>query len=129
MPFDGFDERTTPRLWQAFHDMHAARFGFAIPGQMIEIVNFMVTAVSVTQKPEFTKIDRAGGDAKAAGKRRVVFEDGAHDTSVFDRAALRAGHRIAGPAVIEEAASVTVLRPGQMLTVDDYGNLRIEMGA
>jgi N-methylhydantoinase A len=44
---------------------------------------------------------------------------------VFDRAALRAGHRISGPAVIEEAASVTLLRPGQTLTVDDYGNLRI----
>ena len=27
--------------------------------------------------------------------------------------------------VIEEAASVTLLRPGQTLSVDDYGNLRI----
>jgi N-methylhydantoinase A len=125
VPFDSFDDATTPKLWQAFHDMHAARFGFAIPGQMIEIVNFMVTAVSVTQKPEFSKIARASGDAKAVGRRRVTFEDGAHDTPVCDRAALRAGHRIAGPAVIEEAASVTVLRPGQILTVDDYGNLRI----
>jgi N-methylhydantoinase A len=125
VPFDGFDETTTPKLWQAFHDMHAARFGFAIPGQMIDIVNFMVTAVSVTPKPDFTKIAKAAGAAKAAGSRRVVFEDGAHDTPVFDRAVLRAGHRIAGPAVVEEAASVTLLRPGQTLSVDDYGNLRI----
>jgi N-methylhydantoinase A len=125
VPFDGFDEVTTPKLWQAFHDMHAARFGFAIPGQMIDIVNFMVTAVSVTPKPDFTKIAKAAGAANPAGTRRVVFEDGAHDTPVFDRAALRAGHRIPGPAVIEEAASVTLLRPGQTLSVDDYGNLRI----
>jgi len=81
--------------------------------------------VSVTPKPDFTVIAKAAGAVTAAGTRRVVFEDGAHDTPVFDRAALRAGHRISGPAVIEEAASVTLLRPGQTLSVDDYGNLRI----
>ena len=58
--------------------------------------------------------DRQSGRRRhGRGTRRVVFEDGAHDTPVFDRAALRAGHRISGPAVIEEAASVTLLRPGQ----------------
>jgi N-methylhydantoinase A len=42
---------------------------------------------------------------------------------VFRRDDLRAGHLITGPAVVEEAASVTILNPGQSLTVDPYGNL------
>jgi N-methylhydantoinase A len=38
---------------------------------------------------------------------------------------LLAGNRIAGPALIEEHASTTVLMPGDKLSVDPYGNLVI----
>jgi N-methylhydantoinase A len=125
VPFDTFDERTTPALWEAFHDLHQQRFGFSIRGQAIEIVNFMVTVTALTPKPDFAVLPAATGEPEAVGRRRVVYDDGPHDTPVFDRATLRQGHRIAGPAVIEEAASVTLLRPGQVLAVDQYGNLRI----
>jgi N-methylhydantoinase A len=40
---------------------------------------------------------------------------------------LRAGHVIAGPAIVEEAASATVLAPGARLEVDRYGNLCITL--
>jgi N-methylhydantoinase A len=125
VPFDVFDERTTPALWDAFHDLHQQRFGFSIRGQAIEIVNFMVTVTALTPKPDFAVLSAATGEPEAVGRRRVVYDDGPHDTPVFDRGTLRQGHRIAGPAVIEEAASVTLLRPGQTLSVDQYGNLRI----
>ena len=36
-------------------------------------------------------------------------------TPIYDRTLMRQGDRLAGPAVIEEAASVTVLRPGQAM--------------
>jgi len=52
-----------------------------------------------------------------------VFDDGEHDAAVYDRAQLLAGHRLTGPALIEEPASITVIRPGQDLRVDSYGNL------
>ena len=42
------------------------------------------------------------------------------------RAMIRSGEPKFGTFVIEEAASVTVLRPDQKLDVDAYGNLRIE---
>ncbi len=44
-----------------------------------------------------------------------MFPDGRLPTPVFRRDSLRAGHVIAGPAVVEEAASVTMLNPGQAL--------------
>ena len=47
------------------------------------------------------------------------------DTPVYDRDSLRAGHTIAGPALVEENASVTVLGPGKSLSVDRFGNLLI----
>jgi N-methylhydantoinase A len=123
--FDAFTPATTAALWQQFHAAHHARFGFDIPGEVIEIVNFSATVVSVTPKPVFREIDKAEGDPVPAEIRPVVYVDGLCETPVFRRDALRAGHRIAGPAIIEEAASVTVLNPGHRLAVDRFGNLAI----
>jgi|TARA_B100000315_G_scaffold222639_1_gene226809 N-methylhydantoinase A len=124
--FDSFTDETTPQLWQAFHDMHEARFGFNIPREVIEVITVKATTVSLTEKPEFATIgDSAGAAAEAVARREVTFEGGRHDTPIYNRTDLRDGHRIAGPAIVEEAASVTVLRPDQNLRVDAYGNLLI----
>ena len=48
-------------------------------------------------------------------------------TPVYLRDGLRAGNRVAGPALIEEEASTTVLPPGDRLRVDGFGNLDIEV--
>jgi N-methylhydantoinase A len=124
--FDAFTPETTASLWQQFHAAHHARFGFDIPGEVIEIVNFSATVVSVTPKPVFREIDAAEGQPVPIEKRPVVYVEGSRETPVFRRDALRAGHRIAGPAIIEEAASVTVLNPGHQLAVDRFGDLVIQ---
>ena len=126
LDFDTFDAATMPLLWQSFHDLHHAEFGFNIPNSVIEVVNFMVNVVSVTDKPALPKLPESKTPPEPAGRRRVVYEKGAVEVPIFDRTRLAQGQRIAGPAVIEEAASVTVLRPDQKLDVDAYGNLRIE---
>jgi N-methylhydantoinase A len=124
--FDGFTDETTPQLWQAFHDMHLARFGFNIPREVIEVITVKATTVSPTEKPELATIGDSGGAAAApVARREVTFDDGRHDTPIYDRATLLKGHKFTGPAIIEEAASVTVLRPGQSMRVDAYGNLLI----
>ena len=124
--FDHFNDETTPKLWKAFHDMHLARFGFNIPREVIEVITVKATTVSLTDKPEFAKIDSAKDkNVAATSHREVIFDDGKHNTPIFDRTKLCSGNRITGPAIIEEAASVTVLRPNQPLLVDSYGNLLI----
>jgi N-methylhydantoinase A len=124
--FDEFDTASTRQLWQDFHELHEARFGFNVPNSIIEVVNFMVTAVSLTDKPVMPGLAAATDPAEAVSRRPVVFDDGTYETPVYDRDKLRFGHRIEGPALIEEAASVTVLRPGMRLEVDEMGNLLVE---
>ena len=126
LDFDRFDADTTPLLWQSFHDLHHAEFGFNIPNSVIEVVNFMVSVVSATDKPALPTLARSKGAPVPSGHRRVVYQDLAAEVPIYARGALAQGQHIAGPAVIEEAASVTVLRPDQTLDVDAYGNLRIE---
>ncbi len=67
VPFARFDEATTEALWQRFHEAHEARFGFAIPGEIIEIVTYTVTAIAPTPKPEPVLIGTASGPPVAQG--------------------------------------------------------------
>jgi N-methylhydantoinase A len=45
---------------------------------------------------------------------------------VLHRGSLEPGRSVAGPCVVEEPASTTVVLPGQFVTKDDLGNLLIE---
>ena len=82
--------------------------------------------MSITPKPEFRTIDPANGAAPRQRERRSVgYVDGRFDVPIFRREDLKAGHRIDGPAVIEEPASVTVIGPGQDVRVGVFGQLHI----
>ena len=77
-------------------------------------------------------IEAGGVQPKAeasAGERPVYFGEacGFVRTPVFSRPALLAGNVIAGPALIEEHASTTVVHPGDRLEVDAFGNLVIDI--
>jgi N-methylhydantoinase A len=73
--------------------------------------------------------DADGTDA-AAGllERRPICLDGRRGyvaTSVYDYTALRAGHRIAGPAIVQVPTTTVVVPDGMHGTVDAFGNLHI----
>ena len=121
---DTFTESEVAELFQAFNEQHDARFGFRLDDHM-EIVNFLVTGTANTGELAFPEISKGEGQAAAGSKRPVWFDQGCVDTPVYDRDSLRAGHTIAGPALVEENASVTVLGPGKSLFVDRFGNLLI----
>lgn len=123
--FETFDEETARQAWDTFHTMHKARFGFSIPREVIEIITFKCTAISVNDTPELPTLEKADGDASPSGRRTVTFDDGPAEAAVYQRHELREGHNIAGPALIEEPASVTVLLAGQTLSVDRHGNMTI----
>ena len=45
---------------------------------------------------------------------------------VYDRERLRAGNRIAGPAIVEQMDATTVVLPGMVARVEPYLNLILE---
>jgi N-methylhydantoinase A len=110
--------------------MHELRYGTSAPAEPAEIVSLRSTVIGLMQKPKQAKIARgrsAPPPSAFTGKRPVFFnaDDGFRDAPTFARAALLAGNRIKGPALIEEHASTTVLMPGDACEVDAYGNLVI----
>jgi N-methylhydantoinase A len=113
-----------------FHDLHEQLYTFR-QDSPIEFVNFRLTGFGTVPKPELGRV-RANGDAGSAVKetREVDYdEQGRHASTIYERAALGAGAEVEGPAVVEEPAASTVVFPGQLLRVDEYGNLIIEVGS
>jgi N-methylhydantoinase A len=47
---------------------------------------------------------------------------------VYDGPRIRVGHRIKGPAIIEEPFTTIVLHGGQVATLDRFGNYRVRVG-
>jgi N-methylhydantoinase A len=114
---------------ERFDELHQTTYAHSSPGMPTELVNLRMAAVLESKKPELAEIQEGSGDGSAAFKanRQVYFKDvdDAMDCPTFDRGALGSGDRIAGPAIIEEWNSTTIVHPGQLLEVDAYGNLII----
>jgi N-methylhydantoinase A len=109
-----------------FHGEHERAYGFAAPGEPVELVALKVTAIGRIPKPALAAPD-GGAEAATAvvAMRRVHFAEagGFVDAPRYARARLATGERVSGPAVIEEVDSSTVVHPGFAALVDDVGNL------
>ncbi len=60
--------------------------------------------------------------------RKARFDGVSDSVPVYQRERLDVGHRVKGPAVIEQLDSTIVLHPGQVAEVDRFKNLRITEG-
>jgi N-methylhydantoinase A len=111
------------QILAAFERRHEEFYGYSISGEVIELIRFNVTALGRTPKPNLPRLD-GRGPAAPVGERSVYFsESGQLETTIYRRELLPAGARLAGPAIIEEAGSTTLLHPASHLTVDDHGLL------
>ncbi|MCY3805167.1 MAG: hydantoinase/oxoprolinase family protein [bacterium] len=110
-----------------FESEHRRLYGYDIPGEIVELVLFTMTAVGVNENPGLAPLP-PGGSAAPIDERPVYFsEAGWVPTRIYRREQLPPGAELVGPAVIEEAMSTTLVHPGERVDVDDYGNLLIHV--
>ena len=92
-----------------------------------EIVN--LRAVALGEAPDLPAAELAKGDGSpAAAKIRdhTLWMDGREQAAViYDRAKLRQGDTIPGPAIVTEMDATTLIESGCVATVDRVGNLLI----
>ncbi|MGE5306825.1 MAG: hydantoinase/oxoprolinase family protein [Alphaproteobacteria bacterium] len=132
MPAHVGDESARAEIKRRFDEAHELRYSHSAPDESADIVSLRVSAIGRLTKPQFPQIAR--GEATPPthayrGARSVIFESaGAVEAAVYDRNKLLHGNTINGPAIIEEAASTTVVEPGDRLTVNAFGHLVMELG-
>ncbi len=114
-----------------FHALHERLYTFCEPAAPVEIVNQRVEAAGLTDKFTLPELPAApSARPEPAGKRLSCLDgDALLPTPTYRREALLAGHRIEGPAIVDQLDSTTVLLPGQTALTDRYGNLIISEGS
>jgi N-methylhydantoinase A len=132
LPIDLFRTEDRDGVKKRFDAIHETRYGYSAPAEKAEIVSLRTAVTGLMRKPTFESI--AAGEsvpppAAFRGTREVYFAEAgrALNTPSYDRGALLANNRIAGPALIEEYASTTVVHPGDVVVVDALGDLVIEI--
>jgi N-methylhydantoinase A len=132
LPVELFKAEDRDGIKKHFDAVHEVRYGYHAAKEPAEIVSLRSAVTGLMSKPPIERI-ASGNEAPAKeafrGNRPVFFADqnGYIDTPTYDRARLVAHNRIAGPALIEEYASTTVVHPGDVVTVDAFGDLVIDI--
>jgi N-methylhydantoinase A len=108
-----------------YEESYLREFGYMLPRSFatIEVVNARVAAIGLTDKAKLTRRPERGESGAAhLGTRPVYFERAGDfvETALYDRALLRNGAELAGPAIVEQADSTLVLPPGASALVDEY---------
>ena len=108
----------------SFHDLHEQLYTFAQRDTPVEIVTLHVAAVGTLLQPSLSELPSGGTleDAKI-DRHPVHLDGGARPVPVYDRAKLSPDLVIAGPALVVQLDSTTLIAPDQTAKVDRYGNL------
>ena len=111
LPLELFQTQDRDGIKRRFDAVHQTRYGFSVAHEKAEIVSLRSAIVGEMRKPRFEHIAHGGPQPPPEALRgtRAVYFTGAGfvDTPAYQRSALLAGNRIAGPALIEEHASTT----------------------
>jgi N-methylhydantoinase A len=129
VPAGRLDAAALARVRASFDEIYAARYGYANPGEPVEVVTWKLSAVGGTPRAALAKLPPRSGEGTRKGVRRAYFPEvpGYLECPVYDRYALPAGITVAGPAIVEERESTTVLPHGVEAVADDYASLLVSV--
>jgi N-methylhydantoinase A len=110
----------------AFAQAHQALNGFTLEAE-VELVTLRVEAESVMPAPTRHSLAKGNG-AEPIGRQIVHEAAGSVEASVYDRAALGAGDRLAGPAIVTQLDATTLVPRGWHAEALGSGALLLRRG-
>lgn len=113
-------------ILKRFDEEHLRLFTFNMDTPH-EIVNLRAVALGAVLDLPAAELPKGDGDPAVAKIRdHMLWMDGREQASaIYDRAKLRQGDTITGPAIIVEMDSTTLVESGCVATVDRVGNILI----
>jgi N-methylhydantoinase A/oxoprolinase/acetone carboxylase beta subunit len=119
------------KLAADFHDAHEREYSRRFEESDIEIPNIRVRGIGLIEPLSMPEVPSSDESVEVALHHerdawfRVEGELRELPTRFYDRDRLGAGHRIEGPAVINQYDTTTVIPPGLTAEIDRYGNIVI----
>jgi N-methylhydantoinase A len=117
------------KIRRAFDALYEHRYAHHSPDEPVEMVNIRLGVIGKRPRLRFPSLGKAR-TAPVSHHREVYFTDTKKPTRcpVYQRDALKAGTRIAGPAIVQELGTTTVLFKKDKCKVAPSGELIIQVG-
>ena len=114
----------------AFERDYKRRYGHADAKAPAEFQALHLSAFARLKQPEIARLPRAAVKAQPAQIRKIYIGSagGWLDAQIYHRDTLEPGFKGAGPAVIEEYGSTTVVWPGDRFEIGALHEIRIQCG-
>jgi N-methylhydantoinase A len=112
-----------------FDTMHEQNSGHKAESEPVELVSLRLISLGLVPQAKLSPGKVTGRKVEQAklGERKVYFgkEHGVLATQVYNRDLFEPGHQLAGPAIVEQLDTTTVIQPEQEANVDEYRNIII----
>jgi 5-oxoprolinase (ATP-hydrolysing) len=134
VPAGPIDDGWVAQLEERFHLAHEGEYGHRFEAA-VEIINVRAVAIGLVDELSPAELEAGDGNPSRAQTtvQEVVFDVGGkperHATPFYERALLRAGDGLAGPAIVEQYDSTTVIPPGLAAEIDRHGNIVVDCRA
>ncbi|QRP43661.1 hydantoinase/oxoprolinase family protein [Amycolatopsis sp. FDAARGOS 1241] len=134
VPDEGLSTANHSAVRALFDELHDRLYGHHAADETVEAVGVrtVITLPLETAAGTATEAEAATGEPEPVEHRPVVLHGGGPEPvscPVYDRETLRPGHRITGPAVVQEATSSVVFYSGDALTVAPDLSLVVSVGS
>lgn len=133
VPDGPFTAETAAEVARRFFATHRTEYGHAFDDQPVQMVTLRVIGTSSSDTLRLPPLEKGGlsnPPEAALYTRPTTFDDGQTiQTPRFDRMKLKAEDTVAGPAVIVQQNSTTILPPGYVAWVMPLGDLVISRDA
>ncbi|MEM1089935.1 MAG: hydantoinase/oxoprolinase family protein [Pseudomonadota bacterium] len=113
-------------IGKRFDDQHEQLFTFALDAEQ-EVVNLRAVVQGKSAEVKAMTLEEGGADPSGAviGKETIHVEGTDQEANIYDRSKLKSGNQIAGPAIVMEMDSTTLILPGHTGSVDKVGMILI----
>jgi 5-oxoprolinase (ATP-hydrolysing) len=109
---------------QQFEARYQQQYGLTLPGKDLVVAMAIAEVIGKTQPPKENAVAKSQTSAPTEIARVSLFSGNQwHNTPVFQRQALQAGHRLIGPAMVLEATGTNIVEPGWAADMSAQGNL------
>jgi N-methylhydantoinase A len=109
-------------LTARFHARYDKLFGYQLPWQPVEFLTFSLRVMVPPSPLDLVPATEAGElEAARRPERQCLFPSGARVVPVYEGTNLRSGHRIEGPALIDDPTTTVLVLEGFTCDVDRHG--------
>ena len=110
---------------EGFHDVHERTYGYRIAEGVVELVYFTAVAVQRQEAPPALALPELDEPRPVAARPVYFKEFGWVETPIYRREHLGRGVELAGPLIVEEVDSTTLVLHGQIARTHPTGSLLI----